>query len=518
MKSFFRIIISASYIIACLLYGVLFAEAAQEGRKPNEDYNIIFIFIDTLRADHLSCYGYERKTSPNIDELAEESVLFEQNFTPFAFTLGSFASLSTSLYPRSHGVFDIFKDKYPPRIKTLPEVLKLYGYDTVWFATPIASPHLEPGKQRGYETVGGYDKNLKKERRLVTNWLAKNKNKKFFLLFHTYKVHSPYEADLKYKKVFNGQQFKYKEIIETREELNKTTFEFIKDGLKNKEGRVWEMFCKDAMVSPSLSKLFEGSFSEKKMRAIEEFFKKMKIMKKWHTIKEYVYNSRISLLDVKAIEYLENLYDAAILQLDTDFIGPLLKGLKVLGLYDKSIIVIFSDHGEEFCEHGMLGHKPKLYDEIIHVPLIIRVPWIKSEKRVKELTQTVDIMPTLLDLLEIPIPHEAQGKSLVGLINETESMPIREYVFGQNRRSSSIRSREWKFILHNDGQKELYHLKSDLGEHDDLCQKEQSMAIELETKLREWEASLPSYKDQEYSFPPEIDVETQERIKKTGYW
>lgn len=237
-------------------------------------------------------------------------------------------------------------------------------------------------------------------------------------------------------------------------------------------------------------------------------------------IREYGYWRGIDMADPLVNKYIQALYDADILEFDTEVIGPVIDKLKAMNLYDKTIIIICSDHGEEFYEHGHVNHGRTLYDEVTHVPLIIHVPWIKNGKRIKELTQTVDIMPTIFDLLGIPVPHEAQGKSLASLISGRKSSSLRDYVFGRlsTTKISSIRSREWLFILHDNGRRELYHIRSDPREQKDVYSKNQGNALKLESELKKWEDSLVSYKDQEYSFSPEIDDEIQERIKKTGYW
>ena len=163
-------------------------------------------------------------------------------------------------------------------------------------------------------------------------------------------------------------------------------------------------------------------------------------------------------------------------------------------------------------------HGETLYDEGIHVPLIIKVPWVKKGRRIQELTQTVDITPTILDLLGIPIPYHAQGKSLLPLINKKDSSPLREYVFGYlSPVELTIRSKEWKFTVCWDGTKELFHLQSDPGEQRNIYLDKRDIASRLESELRKWEASLPSY-GEESSFLPHIDKATQEKIKKTGYW
>jgi len=164
------------------------------------------------------------------------------------------------------------------------------------------------------------------------------------------------------------------------------------------------------------------------------------------------------------------------------------------------------------------GHGDTLYEEVIYVPLIIKVPWTRRGKRVQELTHTVDITPTILDLIGIAIPHHAQGKSLLPLINNENNPHHREYVFGHLPNDKlSIRSKDWKYILRGNRKKELYHIQSDPGEQRNIYRKNIDFASKLELELLKWEISLPSYKIQS-SFLPHIDKETQEKIKKTGYW
>ena len=506
-------------IIFCLLFWVEIVEIAAKSQhisKDYKDYNIIMVWIDALRADHLSCYGYDRKTSPNINKLAHESIVFKNNFTPHTVTIASFMSIITSLYPASHGVLYVAKDRLSPRIKTLAQILQMYDYTTAWFG-PEGCPHLDPkiGYGRGFDTVGNFPENLKKGRIILFDSIENNKNEKFFLNFHTYKVHDPYMPSSKYKDKFTKK--KMKEVKETREELLKATFDMIKDGLLQKKGVVWEELGEE-LASELISKdLFKGDFNARKMQEIFTFLMDKKQFHKWDNMVCEAYKSRIDCDDINIIKHLKDLYDATILEFDTEIIGPLITNLKELNLYDKTMIIICADHGDEFCEHGGLSHGATLYDEVIHVPLIIKFPWIKKGRRIQQLTQTVDIMPTILDLLGIPIPYHAQGKSLVPLIKKKNASPLRKYVFGQLPYLSTIRSKEWKFSVNKNGTKELFHLQSDPGEQRNIYFRKRHIASKLESELKKWEASLPSYKEKS-SFLPHIDKATQERIKKTGYW
>lgn len=280
------------------------------------------------------------------------------------------------------------------------------------------------------------------------------------------------------------------------------------------------------------------------MRAISDFFENHKIQHKWDNIRCLAYESQIDINNPEVLAHLVNLYDAAILEFDSKIMGPLIAHLKHLNIYHNTLIIVCADHGDEFGEHGDLLHGETLYDEVLHVPLIIKVPGLRSGKRIRELTQTIDILPTILDLLQIPIPYHAQGVSLLPYINDESRAPLREYVYGQLPYMAMLRSKEWKFSKHDNGSKELFDLIADPGEKNNLYYKTasaltriktffqpeseslqnrdtaaniQTVASKLEQDLITWEDSLPSYRV-DSQFLPHIDKATQEKIKKTGYW
>ncbi|MDD5553490.1 MAG: sulfatase, partial [Candidatus Omnitrophica bacterium] len=483
-----------------LLFSPLFVEGAPV--KTFKDYNVILFFVDTLRADHLGCYGYPKATSPNIDKLAGESFVFKENFSTASFTFPSFTSINTSLYPNSHGVYMAFKDKLSPRASTLAEILNMYGYKTAWLG-PLNDPHLDllAGFGRGFDEFIGqsssYD--VKKKKVIFLNWLEENRGKKFFFNAHTYKMHSPYFPSPEYKERFTKIK-SMKGVIDNEDSLLERTCEILREGQRGRD-----------IVDRFLGKELYDEFSASGLlnadaQRIISFFNVSEKKYKIAPLKNFAYWREIDLSDPAVNAYVQSLYDACIREYDEEVIGPVIEKLKDLRIYDKTIIIICSDHGEEFYEHGKHGHGLTLYGEATHVPLIIRVPRVKRGKGIKELTQTVDIMPTLLDLLGIPIPHQAQGKSLAGLMNKRTNAHPQKYVFGKLQIISSIRSKEWLFLLNNDSQKrELYHLYSDPREQKNVYPENKDAALKLESELKKWEASLPSYQDKEYPFDPGID-------------
>lgn len=156
------------------------------------DCNIIIISIETLRADHLPCYGYQKNTAPNICEFANTSVLFEKHYTQSPYTLPAHASLFTSLYPSQHNLNIIAKDKLSDQIITLAQVLKANNYSTFWSA-PFNDPHLpkDDGLGKGFvffnqetrdEPIIGWKNTLNNA----------TKHEKFFAFLHSFKIHEPY--------------------------------------------------------------------------------------------------------------------------------------------------------------------------------------------------------------------------------------------------------------------------------------------------------------------------------------
>jgi hypothetical protein len=442
-------------------------KASASTPKSIKDYNIIMIWIDTLRADHLSCYGYKRKTSPNIDKLAMESIVFENNFTPHSVTLPSFMSIITSLYPGTHGVLYIAKDKLSPKVKTLAQILQIYGYKGTWLG-PGGDPHLDPniGFGRGFDTVGIFPEDLSKGREILFEMLEKNKNIKFFLNFHTYNIHAPYMPPVKYKEKFTKK--KMKEVIENFDELEKLAVDALKDGVYKKHIIVSKVLDKKLASEMRLESVFNENY-EISLKNIISFLEKKNKKYLWDRIILQIYRSTMNPKNKEIMNHSKTLYDATILEFDTEIVGPLIDKLKELNIYDKTIIVICADHGEEFGEHARLGHGGTLYEEVISVPLIIKIPWINKGLRLRELTQTIDITPTILDLVGIPPPGHAQGKSFLPLINNTHNVPFREYVYGIIPDDKySIRSKDWKFIMTQKRKKELYYLVDDPGERENL--------------------------------------------------
>ena len=301
--------------------------------------NIILIVIDTLRADHLGCYGYFRDTSPNIDAFVEESVFFEQAIAPMAVTLPSHTSLFTGLYPLEHGVYAnmlhggvAFGGK--PDIKTFAELARANGYTTAAFvsATPLKRTS---GLDAGFDT---YDQppDVRRPAASVTDaalaWLGQHNQERFFLFVHYFDPHIPYMAPEPYRSMF-----------QTDADL---------------EAYLAEREI-PAVVPPSLCR-----------RQIE-------------TVTRSAWNR----------------YDAEVRYCD-EHVGRLLEALRQRGLWDNSVIIVTSDHGEGLNQHEWPAHGRTWYEQV-QVPLLMRFPSSSGElpTRFSRLVSWIDVFPTVLGQL-----------------------------------------------------------------------------------------------------------------------
>ncbi len=426
--------------------------------------NVLLISIDTLRADHLSCYGYVRNTSPNIEKIAKQGVLFTQAISPASWTTPAHMSIFTSLYSIRHNVLNT-KMKLNDDIITLAQVLQKNGYATY---ACISAPTMLPAKlgfDKGFDVYDDYTVgfdlavNLFKlndlyggqndhpicplTHTMATTFLKKNLNSKFFLFVHYWDVHGNYDAPEPYKKMFD----------------------------KDYEGD------------------FDGTY---------KYIKKIK--------------PGIAKRD---LEHMVARYDGEIRYVD-DYIGKLMDELKKLGLLDNTLIVLTADHGEEFLEHGGNWHGKTLYEEVIHVPLIIRYPLsIPQSKIITTPISTVNIMPTILDILNIPLRFQVQGESLLALI-KGKTRRLTESVYSEKTKDKlkTIRTDVFKLIYDfQNGSKQLFNLKMDKEERENLIDEEINVARDLENRLLTWiEASGSSMKE-----AAKLDEETKQRLKSLGY-
>jgi choline-sulfatase len=392
------------FLCSFLVPATVFADDASPALASRR--NVYLITIDTLRSDHVGCYGYERIQTPAMDQLAKEGIRFAQAFTPSPITNTSHVSILTGLLPTSHGVSD-FGVPLAAAHPTLPELLQKQGYRTAAFigAVILDSKTLAPGLDRGFEFYDNFSQQPptksrwgRLERRGMEvvqhaeDWLDSHiKAEPHFVWVHLYDPHDPYEPPPPY--------------------------------------------------------------SEK---------------------------------------YRDRLYDGEIAYADSA-LGHFLTYLKKKNWYDGALIILVGDHGEGLGEHGEDTHGIFLYDSTTHVPLLVKLPEEKEAgKVVAGQVRTIDVMPTVLDLLTIAAAPGLDGTSLLHIIFGSEAprtalgetdYPVR---FGWAP-LRSIRREGFKFI--EAPRPELFDLESDPGETrnryvpwDPLSQKLRKILSELRAK------------------------------------
>jgi len=381
---------------------------AADARRPN----LVIVSLDTLRADRLGAYGHDRPTSPHLDRMAEGATLFEQAYSQSPKTAPSHMTLFTGLYPEAHRVKNRFNARTPwlgrlsPDLPTLAEMLAAAGYRTVG-RTSGANVHASLGFARGFESYERAGRDARSVFRAAGEALGRlaARPAPFFLFAHTYQVHAPYLPPPAYR---------------------------------------------DAFVDPDYAGAIESD-PAKLGASYEDVYAEF-----WR---------RVDRDDAADRRHLLDLYDACIRFTD-DELGAFLERLEALGLADRTIVVVLSDHGEEFGGHGGFEHDA-LWQEILHVPLVVRVPegvragW--TGRRVAEPVGLVDVMPTLLELLALPVPEHVQGRSLVGVVERGEAP--RPWVFAQYRLDGdlALRAGRWKWLKDDRGAR-LYDLAEDPGE------------------------------------------------------
>lgn len=333
-----------------------------------DDLYVFLISVDTLRADFLEIYGNKDKISDNITEFSKDAVIFENCYSTSSWTLPAHISLFTGMDVFNHYVYNQ-NMKLPDMIPFYPE--ELYKHSLMYSFN--AGVFLDPkyGYFRGFD----YYNSLA--------WLGKKRNRKqsvheseimfkntqtllesstsssTFFFLHTYQVHSPYSSH-------KGLKFSDKIL---------------------------------AQKSPRWIKIPQH-LGEKNLKGRRAKYRK---------------------LPDKKAKNIVNLYKAEIEYFDHQF-GKFIKYLKSKGIYDRSLIVVFSDHGDEFFDHKGWGHGHTLYEELIKIPLLIKFPF--SENRGKKIipnTSIVDIFPTLFDYLQIKNSYKTDGQSLMNLIKGEKS-------------------------------------------------------------------------------------------------
>jgi arylsulfatase A-like enzyme len=442
------------------------AAAGKTGETGDRARNVILIIIDTLRVDHLGCYGYERPLTPHIDELAADGIRFDHCIVQAPWTIPSIMSIMTSMYPSVNGIMDD-KGRLDPIRQTLAEAFQAEGFRTAGIVshTFVDSRY---GFGDGFEIFE--DERVIQEpadqiTELAISILEEVKDERFFLFIHYFDPHFPYEPPAPFDTI---------------------------------------------QVTPGVD--------------VESM--SWKEMKRFAHIRNPVPQPELNRII--------GLYDGEIAFTDV-MIGHLIDYLKTSGLYENTIIALTADHGEEFKDHGSMGHTRTLYDEVIRVPLLIRDPGSGARGIViEEQVRSMDIAPTLLRGAGIEIPVDFQGvdlsnfwsdqrpvSSLTAFSETSRHAILRSIRTDDNKYIQNIRRSFYHTIPGVENTHELYDLREDAKELRDQKDNGDPPLIPLRNQLFEWvriseleQDWLPKAGGEE---KVTYDQETLNRLRALGY-
>lgn len=464
-KRFFIVLIALVMVFST----IQILNSVRNKKSLCKDCNIIMISIDSLSANHMPCYGYDRDTTPNLCKFGSNNIIFKNAFSNATWTLPSHVSMFTSLYPEYHNVIK-HGDVLSLKIPFLPEILQNNGYETFFYipkhdyTLPINDVYsrgitkiipketINPNNPFSYlnDALNSFLSNIKK-------------GEKTFTFLHTYYVHNPY-------------------LIEEREKIyTKDSFDNIPLSMKELFDRPFTSELYQEILSEASLKKNTGDWREvslnfydnlknaKTLEEAEKIFKSQGEGFFWYLYYvDHYYMRKINKNDKLQVEYIKALYDQEIHELDEWIGNVLIPFLEYPAIKNNTIVIITSDHGEEFMEHDQIGHTTA-YDSNLKIPFLIYIPGITG-KTIMPSVQSIDIVPTILDIIGISSNKFLfQGYSLVDLIQKNTKINRLLFADGFENKTKAIRKENWKLFLMKDMENkyvpyELYDTESDPNE------------------------------------------------------
>jgi arylsulfatase A-like enzyme len=473
----------------------LWANPLLTTKAPKKRPNVLIYLIDTERADHSSLYGYARDTTPFLKKLGGQGLVFEDCQVQAPRTKQSTASLMTSLYSYTHGIIYDY-DTIPKGAATLAEQLRGAGYVT---ASVVANPFAGriTGLERGFDYLDewavvqryrtdAHDRGTDSEavNKIAFPWLDAHRDEPFFLYAHATDPHAPYRPPA-------GFEEKFANPADTAE--FDRTYKSLGGKHKYAGGTVIDRAgCKRAGVNPD-----------------------------------------------KFIQQARDRYDGEILHNDRS-LEQLVDKLKQLGILDNTLIIVVSDHGEEFWDHGWTGHGHSLYQELTHGLFVMWNPkLIPVPRRISEPVQLIDVMPTVLDLMDVKIPDVVEGQSLAPFVKGQPFQrrgPVmtsrfadpeakKEGVVPENRIDAvALLDANWKLIYREKGKEagvskvDLYDRRTDRTETTNIATQHPQEVDRMMTEIGKWmdaQKQIRSFLGR--GAKAAMDKQTLEQLRSLGY-
>ena len=435
--------------------------------------NVVVVVLDAARVDHVGCYGYPRHTTPSTDALAKEAVVFRNHFAPFAATQESTISLFTGLYPDTHRFTEL--QRVAPTTFTLEKALQGAGFRTALFTS---NPNCSPGVAIGEDFEEGFG------------------NTSITEIVHA-----------------EGEEWMRPEWLA----------QAFGEWLSAVQGKRFFAYCH--LLPPHIpyvapSKMREQIAAEPRPPVQQGQYEFPQTQPELGNQRPYPANMW------------EDLYDANLRWADWG-VGEIARVLAKAGVLDNTLLIVTADHGEGFGEHGYAFHGRSVYDEVVHIPLVIRFPGPQRlVGEVTPLTQTVDLLPTILGLSGVSYPAAVQGKSLLPLLTGERS-GVREYAFARadgDWPNYLMRNAAWSLILYRGGRlRALYDLKRDPAQRKNVIAEHKEEARKLvgvfEVFARTQVAALTAFVSPQAAgtAPPgktrgrQLSDETRRQLRALGY-
>lgn len=420
--------------------------------------NILFILLDTLRADRMATFGGSGDLTPRLDELAGESLAFDQCWSTSCWTLPAISSMMTGVFAEVHGGIAP-NTRINPALDTLAETFQQAGYYTE-AVTEGGLFRSGFGLDQGFVRFFEQSKNIDQGVGLAQKFFEKRSSPApWFFTLHSYQVHEPYTPSRKLMKQLTAG---------------------LDDDIKKRISRPSDFID-----------LFES-------------------------------HEMTPELTQKVAGIMEQLYDAEVRTADAA-IGRFLDGLKAAGQLDNAIVVFTADHGEEFGEHGLLGHSDTLYPELVHVPLLLRFPdGYRAGELVPQPVSQINLLPTILDAAGLGMTADTQAYAGTSLLRELPTDPIYTWRYSPDGKSIySLRLGDEIFVEgaykwpRTESGPELYDLADDPGAHHNLAG-DRSGHVESLKKLLE--SVRKRYSDGSYDGTQlKMDESTRAELEALGY-
>jgi arylsulfatase A-like enzyme len=452
-----------------------------------EKPNVLLLTLDTLRWDMLSCYAHTASPTPRLDHLASTGFRFEQAITGGSWTQAAFPVIMTSTYASMYG--GCLGPLSPERPSPI-ESLTASGYNTAGFST---NPHLS--------------------RRKLYN--------RGFQIFHDL---APAEGNPPLRRIKGGQRLLRQPL--THNLLRLAGQRMRPPRLYSSAADVTEHVCR--WLSDVKAPFFGWAHYMDlhwPYHLEETLEDPVQIARAWQDLAIMYGRSNFhgETITADQRDYFVALYVQSLQFLDAQ-IGRLLDYLDSSSLSENTIVVLVSDHGEEFLDHGRWGHwESNLYDEILRVPLIIRLPGHPGRQVIKRQVRLLDLMPTILDFCSCPSPEKILGTSLTPLLRESEERYEVDTAISEMQRDIwhrvAVRTEKFKYVWDSKkpNQPVLYDLSADSGEKQNVSAAYPQEGVRFQAQVEAHLHCVSQTESSEVLLEPEIDEEVAQRLRDLGY-